>query len=363
MSLERFDDAFTLLQYPPDIADKIGVLMLRASVARVLGRKSAETTAWRAALLEAERDLTQNHYLKLSRFALAVGENSVAADAIVAACRHPRGVMPPSSEIEWVMPYLIENDRPDDLLSVSQRFLVSEWSNPVLMNNSIYLSLLLNGDAPIGENVLTLIEDLASKNPGILGIRTTLALAYLQSGRGEDAHSVFRPEEFTGIGWQRFAPSDRAIFAMALRAHGSGEHATNVIAMIDWSEMLEAERAFFRSSLIPSEVRVEVAATGEEGTDQEPKKPDARLEKMLQQSERTENPEAVAQRLELLKKRNAAEKAYAESDAASDRGKLLEERRAAEQMAAESEALSPRAKMLRERQEKTAPPPALPLEE
>lgn len=91
IALERFEDAFALLQYPPNIADRIGTLILRASVARMLGRESAETTAWQEALVEAGRDMTKNHYLKVSRVALAAGERRVAADALVAACRHPRG--------------------------------------------------------------------------------------------------------------------------------------------------------------------------------------------------------------------------------------------------------------------------------
>lgn|GEM_PF-6513460 len=255
IATERLEDAFAFLKFPPDIADRVGALMMRAAVARRLERESAESGAWQEAMLEAERDMTRNHFLKIARAAQSMNRTRIAADALVAACGHPRGLMPPIEEISWLVGYLAKHDRADDLLLVSRRMLSRHSDDPVMMNNAIYLTIVLNGPEAANDNLVSLIEGLATSYPEVVGIRTTLALAYLMAGRNDEAYAVFRPEEFTGIGWQKFNASDRAIFAIALERKDDGKLAANVKQMIDWEEMLEVERIFFRDHLIEEDPR------------------------------------------------------------------------------------------------------------
>ena len=332
IAVHRLEDAFILLQFPPETADRVGALMLKATVARALGRKSEETAAWQEALLEAERDMTQNNYLKLARFAQAAGERRVAADAIVAACRHPRGIMPPSGEIDWLMQYLIENDRPGDLLVVSRRFLRSEWGNPVLLNNAIYLSVILGGEDSVGENVIQLVDSLQERHPGILGIRTTKALVHLLAGRAEEARGVFRPEEFTGIGWQAFPAPDRAVFALVLRETGPEALALNVRDRIDWDDMLEVERAFFWNRLFPGS-RILPEAESSPGDAAA-----AATEPAGEGEEKKAEAETISPRAQALLLRQEAEKAAEEGHELSPRMKILQEQQKAREQAAEEEA-------------------------
>jgi len=351
IALDRLEDAFALLQYPPDVANRVGALVMRASVAGRLGRRSAETSAWQEALHVASRDMTRNHYLELARFAQAAGERRVAADALVAACRHPRGIMPPSDEIRWLVRYLIEQDRPGDLLAVCKRLLQSEAENPVLLNNAIYLSIILGGEGTVGDNVLELVDTLGEEHPDILGIRTTRALAHLMAGRPGEAREAFRADEYEGIGWQLFPASDRAIFAMVLQEDGPEELARHVRDVIDWSEMLEAERAFFRKHLSDNARSTGIeTATADSSGDATGGGPNAvRVEGDREASASGDLPPSP--RLQRLQERIAAEKAASEAGVVSPRSKLLLERLEKEKLGAESTELSPRARALRERRQ------------
>lgn len=278
----------------------------------------------------------------------------------------PGGILPPSSEIAWLTQYLIDNDRPDDLLTVSTRLLGSEQNNPILLNNAIYLSLIMGRGVSEGghSRIVEISESLAKRHPGVLGIRTTLALAYMEAGRHEEAKAVFRPEEFSGIGWQKFGPSDRAIFAVVLEANGFSGHALNVKQRVSWSEMLEVERAFFRQYLpsnavppVESSDRGSVAGTGEDQADETPEiSPQRNPPEESGEASGSETGAAFpSARLKLLEERLEAERKAREEGTVSERVRLLEERQSSEKEAASAGFVSPRQQMLRQQE---SPPEA-----
>ncbi len=249
---DRLEEALALLQFPPRLVDRMGLLILKASVARRLGNRSHEVAAWQEALLEAGRDMAENRYLNLARFAEKEGELDVAAEALVAACRHPRGIMPPSTEVRWLISYLIERNRPAELLTVTRRLLRAEAENPELLNNAIYLIAVLDDQSFAEEgDPVRVAEMLHRGQPGNDAMRTTLALVYLASGKAEAALALFRTDEREGLGWQRLGDADRAILAMTLLANGLETEAAAAARLVRWPRLLEVERKFYRSKLRP----------------------------------------------------------------------------------------------------------------
>lgn len=238
-----------LMEFPPQGVDRIALLAKKAAVARELGRSTEETSAWREALLEAERDLTKNHYLQLARLAQRAGETEVAAESIVGACQNPLGILPPVREIGWVIGYLAKSDRAEDLRSVTNRLLQGESSHPVLLNNAVYLNTVMRGEARAEE--IQVMERLREQYPGVTQMRTTLALAYLTTGRKEEALALLEPERTSSVRWQELSPAGRSVFALVLAETGENEHFLKVHALIDAKELLAIERSFYEDAFAP----------------------------------------------------------------------------------------------------------------
>ncbi len=254
----RLEDAFAFLQFPPLSADRMGLLTLRASVAGRLGRRADAVTTWQEALVEAGRDLAGNRYLNLARFAERNGEREIAAEALVAACRHPQGILPPSEELRWLMAHLIERDRPAELLTVTRRLLRAEAESVELLNNALYLTIVLDDHRQQGGDVLARVaESLRREHPDSDAMCTTLALVHLAAAQPTEALGLFRPDERDGPGRERLGDAGRSILAMALLANGLEDEAAEVVGTVRWDRLLGAERRFYRErlrSLLPEEV-------------------------------------------------------------------------------------------------------------
>lgn len=247
----RFEDALNLLKFPVENSDRVQLAVIKARICRKLDRKSDETTAWRSAMLEAERDLTQNHFIRLAAMAQQSGNAPVAADALVAACRNRIGILPSIEDTQWVIKYLYQNDRAEDLFSVTSRMLSVDRQNPVLLNNAIYLNLITSmGKAKVGE-MIPVAEALVRDAPQYPHTRRTLALVYAVADRAEDALAIYRPEERTAFGLQEMSASARVGYALVLAENGEISEFQKVAAMINWTELSSSERRFFEERLQP----------------------------------------------------------------------------------------------------------------
>ena len=250
---EEYEEALALLRYPPIDGDAVVMGELGAAAARALGRRSDEVAAWNKARVAAEQDQTRNRHLGLAAAALRAGEEDVAAEAYVAAFRHPLGLMPPAREVAWLLKYLTENDRPEDLLAVTGRLLQWEADEPALVNNAVYLSLILG--QPVGEAGVRIMEQIVERHPEIAGFRNTLALARLETGDAAGALALYSKledgsAEHGKVG-DSFSSAGRAIYSLVQAENGDVQEFHAVAGTIRWEEMLEQERLFFEECFQP----------------------------------------------------------------------------------------------------------------
>jgi len=250
VATESYDEALDLLRYPPENSDRIGLAALRAQVHRELEDKPGETSAWREALLEADKDMTRNEYLRVAQLAHEVQNLPILADALVAASQHPLGSLPNMEEIQWLFGYLLENHRTEDLQTLTLR-LLSRNQNPILVNNALYLSLISSDGEAVSDEMVEVGRRLREIAPQYLQIRNTLALLLCLQEKGEDALSLYRESEWKGMEWHQFSPAARATLAYVLALNGPIDPFTNVAAQINWGEMSAAERRFYRLRLDP----------------------------------------------------------------------------------------------------------------
>lgn len=249
---EDYAGALALLSYPVDSSDAVAIAILEAAAARGLGHNSDENAAWRKAQLAADSDLTRNRYLGLAEAARRAGRREVAVDAIVAACRHPVGLLPPAREIAWVMDDLVKGGRANDLLAVLARILPWEGGEPALINNAVYLSLIL--ERAVGGAAVEAMKRIVEAHPEEAGFRNTLVLAYLAAGDAEAAIGLYPEMSVPGSdeeAWRDFSETRKAVYALALAENGDDRRFRQVVETIDWDSFFEKEGRFFESRLRP----------------------------------------------------------------------------------------------------------------
>lgn len=154
----------------------------------------------------------------------------------------------PAEEIGWLTGYLVEQNRLDDLESVTKR-LLSRSQSPALMNNVIYLDAITSDGEKISDGVIDLATQIAENNPKFPQLRFTLALLLCLRDRNEEALAAYREEDRSGMGWHSFSPAARATLALVLAKNGSIAPFPNVSMQIDWAAMTTAEQRFFRLQL------------------------------------------------------------------------------------------------------------------
>jgi len=160
------------------------------------------------------------------------------------------GRLPATEQIGWLIGYLVEQGRLDDLMSLTQR-LLSQSQNPALLNNAIYLTAIGGDGKTISLEMIATAEQLAKKFPQYTQMRSTLALLYCLSERYEEALAAYRESDRIGNGWHDFSPAARATLALVLAGNGSIDPFANMSTQIDWSGMTLTERRFFQMKLDP----------------------------------------------------------------------------------------------------------------
>lgn len=131
---------------------------------------------------------------------------------------------------------------------VTRRLLRAEAENVELLNNALYLTVILDGDGGGGDGLGRVAESLRG-HPGSEAMRTTLALVHLCAGQPSEALGLFRADEREGSDLEDLGEAGRAVLAMALLADGQEEKAAAVAGTVKWDRLLEAERRFYRAKL------------------------------------------------------------------------------------------------------------------
>lgn len=231
------------LNTPLPDASPLQIWLSRAKLARLRKDRLQEQKCWKYALSVAEVDETSRQFLPIFRTAMQMRELDIACRALLAAAPHPKATFPASLEIQPIIDYLYGKDRLKDLSVISQRILKDEPGNPVLLNNLIYISLVL--DTPLEDSV-SIARDLVEKHPRILGLRTTLALALCRERKSSEALPVLQSSD---ADWDMASPADLTIYALVLEDAGQTDKAEEIRRKIDRNNLTGTERRSFSSVL------------------------------------------------------------------------------------------------------------------
>jgi hypothetical protein len=254
----KLDEADQWLAEPPPGFGAINIWLSRAQLSRVREERAAETNAWEQAFQIAQNTANRNEYLRIFEVASRVNRPDLAARALLRAPAHPAGILPPAADTVDSMIYLAENERLEDLHFLTEALVAREPENVHLLNNLIYLNLLLGRQFAAS---MTSAKALIRENPERLSLRTTLAMGLLIEGNVEDALATL-PED--PARWRNATASDRAIYATALKRSGRIDEAEAIWAQVEISELNQAEKRILLGEPDPKE------AEGESGGSETP---------------------------------------------------------------------------------------------
>ncbi len=238
----RWEDLSQLLEKAPAGVSPMRIAVLKAMVAKQMGRKAEATSQWQEAwsLTKLEASM-RNAYIELFYSARQAGEIELAADAIVEASRHPMGILPSTTDLTQMMIYLAENDRRDDLVAMTNNLFARESFSPVLVNNAVYLRQLIGKPVP---GALQLIEKFEERFPDVVGFRTTEILLLVAEERYEDALGAAQALiEIVPV--EELPASDLVVVAGAFRFAGQRNEAAEAGLEEKLASLAGLEKRFF----------------------------------------------------------------------------------------------------------------------
>jgi hypothetical protein len=253
---EEWEAALALLDRAPSSADPAMVSGLRGVIWARRGHRNNANQHWQRAYRHAQLSTGRESLLRLGRLADLAGNEEFRNLALTEALKRPSPVPLAASDVAFIFSSLVEKNQDADLLRVSLGLLSSQPGNPQLLNNVVWLELL-QGRA--NAERIAQLEDFANRFPSITGLRTTLALAHIVTGKKEAALSALSPmlPEIDGIDAESAgAPADRAVLAYALASNGQYTRAQEIAQGVEWDSLMAVERTFFEAALKPDPLAV-----------------------------------------------------------------------------------------------------------
>lgn len=240
---ERWEEVAELLDNPPSSILPMRIVASRAVVAKKMGRQAESMSNWQEAKRLAQLDAThRNSFLELYQRAKAAREFELAADAMIEASKNRKGVLPSTQELTVMMVYLIENNRIEDLVVLTNQLFSRETFSPMLINNSLYLRELAGESVPDG---LPVISRLVEDYPTVLNFQTTKLVVHANRGEWEEAFEIARGIAGSGD-INKLAPVDLIIVAGAFRQAGQPIEIPREKLDERFRFLLGSEQAFFR---------------------------------------------------------------------------------------------------------------------
>jgi len=239
LSVNRLDEAEEWLSNPPQSVDSISIWLAKAQLSRLRKQRSEENNAWEQAFQVAQNTGSRNEYLRIFEVASQSNRIDLATRALLKAPSQQTGIIPPAADLVGPMVFLTIENRLEDLRFLTEALVAREPNNVHLMNNLIYLNILL-GDKI--EESLKLADDLLSRNPRSLSLRTTTALGKILEGNPKQAYEVLTVDEEV---WKTATTADRAIRSLVLGANGDPAAAAAEWSEVDFEDLTEAEKLLF----------------------------------------------------------------------------------------------------------------------
>lgn len=233
----KVEEAEAWLAQPPHGVEAINIWLARAQLSRLKQEKTAESNAWEQAFQVAETTAHRNEYLRIFEVASKAERVDLATRALLKAPSHPTGILPPAADAVAPMIHLTESNRLEDLLYLTEALAAREPDNALLVNNLVYLNLLLGRklDASVAQ-----ATQLVDRLPESLSLRTTLALGLLLKEDPAGALSTLPPAEAEV--WKRASAADRAIRALVLEKMGRTDEAKAVRDEVVLEDLTAVER-------------------------------------------------------------------------------------------------------------------------
>ncbi|HEY1120052.1 MAG TPA: hypothetical protein VGE67_00565, partial [Haloferula sp.] len=185
LRLNREEELKEALAKPPETADKVELEIVRAVLAAKRGDTVAAKDAWTHALDEAAYDTRRNRFILVARAAEKYGAADAAENAWVAAIRSSWGPLPFYADVQPLLISLAKKGRSGDAHAICRNLSRFEDTNPVLINNYLYLSLIHKMVVP-SDAVATLTR-LTKEYPDFTQLSSSLMLAEMMDHRYEDA--------------------------------------------------------------------------------------------------------------------------------------------------------------------------------
>lgn len=220
------------LKTPHPNSSEISVWITRSKLAHQRKDQAAALDCWERAFALAQKESATEILLELYRTGFELDLPDAAVRAILEAGKKPSPSFPAAAQLQPAFAYLYEKDRLDDLLTLTWAALSRETSNLHLVNNFLYLSLILNRP---GNDYVAQASKLVETLPEVAGFRATLALAYLRKGQHTEALTAL---ERGKVDWSKESPAARAVHALVLEKNGRGEEAKTA-----WKELAEVPLA------------------------------------------------------------------------------------------------------------------------
>ena len=223
------------------------VLGLQAAIAEQQGQIAKSRSLWQQAISQAELTSGQVALLEVAKLASRTGNADVRNRAVTEALKRPSAINLPASDVAFLFEALAEKDEVEDLLAISRNLLSSDPENPVLINNVVWLELVLEEQR---QDYSGLLLGLVEKFPDIHSLRSTLGLSLLTNGKPAEAVAMMAPT-FGNADTKQEASSatDIAVGSLAFASNGDREQAKELKEQIVWSEMMEIEQLFFKKAI------------------------------------------------------------------------------------------------------------------
>ncbi|MEM9016756.1 MAG: hypothetical protein AAGC68_07060, partial [Verrucomicrobiota bacterium] len=235
--------AASLLAQPNPRVDPTLVSSLHALVYGKQGRLANSERHWERAFDHASMSGGRQALLDLAQFAAKSGNEEIRNRALTEALKRRSPVALPAKDVSFLFTHLASSDRAEDLLVISRSLLRGEPDNPILLNNVVWLELLLRGRS--SGTLVSRVAEIAEKHPEITTLQSTLTLAYLLSGHEDLAHESFG--RLSQSSPNSFTESDRAVLAYAKKQ--LGENSEEAVELIQWEDLMQVEVDFFRPAL------------------------------------------------------------------------------------------------------------------
>ncbi|RYD82107.1 MAG: hypothetical protein EOP84_09955 [Verrucomicrobiaceae bacterium] len=245
LRLNREPELREALAQPPETADMVELEIVRAVLAARRGDTAAAGIAWTNALNEASYDTRRNRFILVAKTAEKYGARDAAENAWVAAIRSSWGPLPFYADIQPLLSSLASKGRSSDVHAICRNLARFEDTNPVLLNNYLYLSLIHNMVAP-ADAVATLTR-LTKEYPEFTQLNSSLMLAEMMDHRPQDAVArVPALRETKGL-----SPMMKDLLeGTALVLNDDFEHGKALIEKVNWKAFLPQEQVAFKALLL-----------------------------------------------------------------------------------------------------------------